>query len=163
MGLHIIQQDWPHRRERPAARLLRYVNRADDHRSEHFLGPHPHDVVDVERAAVGADPDVVRVRKRSLHRVSVVTAPPARAREQLENPWGEARRKLDQLNQAAALEDPAVPRANRLAKLRGDRNGQWALLREDVVEPAILKVRLSSVQGLPGKQREAAESLLPLG
>ncbi|MGI9039455.1 MAG: DUF6036 family nucleotidyltransferase [Gemmatimonadota bacterium] len=36
-----------------------------------------------------------------------------------------------------------------------------ALLREDVVEPALLRARLSSVLDLPGKRYEAAESLLP--
>jgi proteic killer suppression protein len=48
-----------------------------------------------------------------------------------ENTWGVARRKLDQLNQAAALEDLAVPRANRLEKLRGDRSGQYSIRVND--------------------------------
>lgn len=36
-----------------------------------------------------------------------------------------------------------------------------ALLREDVVEPALLRTRLGSVPDLPRKRREAAEALLP--
>ncbi len=40
------------------------------------------------------------------------------------NLWGIARRKLDQLNWAAALEDMRAPPGHHLEKLRGDRMGQ---------------------------------------
>ncbi|MGH2543640.1 MAG: type II toxin-antitoxin system RelE/ParE family toxin [Ardenticatenaceae bacterium] len=38
-----------------------------------------------------------------------------------------ARRKLDQLNQAEALEDLQAPPGNRLEKLKGDRKGQHSI------------------------------------
>ena len=38
-----------------------------------------------------------------------------------------ARRKLDQLNQAHVLDDLRVPPANNLEKLKGDRRGQWSI------------------------------------
>ena len=41
--------------------------------------------------------------------------------------WRVARRKLDQLNQAAILRDVAAPPANRLEKLRGGRVGQHSI------------------------------------
>ena len=42
-----------------------------------------------------------------------------------------ARRKLDQLNQAAVLDDLRAPPANRLEKLKGDRAGQWSVRVND--------------------------------
>lgn len=45
--------------------------------------------------------------------------------------WRVARRKLDQLNQAAALEDVSVPPANRLEKLRGTRRDQHSIRIND--------------------------------
>lgn len=41
--------------------------------------------------------------------------------------WPVARRKLDRLNQATALQDLAVPPANRLEKLRGERAEQHSI------------------------------------
>ena len=41
--------------------------------------------------------------------------------------WNIARRKLDQLHQAHALEDLQAPPANRLEKLKGDRMGQYSI------------------------------------
>lgn len=41
--------------------------------------------------------------------------------------WPVARRKLDQLNQAHRLADLRVPPANRLEKLRGERQGQYSI------------------------------------
>jgi len=43
------------------------------------------------------------------------------------NLWRVARRKLDQINQAAALHDLRVPPGNRLEELRGDREGQHSI------------------------------------
>ena len=45
--------------------------------------------------------------------------------------WGVARRKLDQLNWAASLEDLRVPPGNRLERLRGDRRGQQSVRIND--------------------------------
>jgi proteic killer suppression protein len=45
--------------------------------------------------------------------------------------WRVARRKLDQLNQAAALEDVSVPPANHLKKLRGARRDQHSIRIND--------------------------------
>jgi len=45
--------------------------------------------------------------------------------------WKVARRKLDQLNQAHALEDLRVPPGNRLETLRGDRKGQHSIRVND--------------------------------
>jgi len=42
-----------------------------------------------------------------------------------------ARRKLDQLNQAAILEDLRVPPGNRLEALTGDRQGQHSIRIND--------------------------------
>ena len=42
-----------------------------------------------------------------------------------------ARRKLDQVNQAARLDDLRVPPNNRLEKLRGDREGQHSIKIND--------------------------------
>lgn len=42
-----------------------------------------------------------------------------------------ARRKLDRLNQATALQDLAVPPANRLEKLRGERAEQHSIRIND--------------------------------
>jgi toxin HigB-1 len=42
-----------------------------------------------------------------------------------------ARRKLDLLNQAAALGDLRVPPNNRLEKLKGDREGQYSIRVND--------------------------------
>jgi proteic killer suppression protein len=41
--------------------------------------------------------------------------------------WEVARRKLDQLNQAAELRDLRAPPGNRLEKLKGDRRGQHSI------------------------------------
>ena len=41
--------------------------------------------------------------------------------------WAIARRKLDQLNQAEALDDLKVPPNNRLEALKGDRKGQHSI------------------------------------
>jgi len=41
--------------------------------------------------------------------------------------WGVARRKLDQLNQAARLSDLGRPPANRLKRLREPRKGQHSI------------------------------------
>lgn len=45
--------------------------------------------------------------------------------------WSVARRKFDQLNQAARLMDLAAPPANRLEALRGDRRGQHSIRIND--------------------------------
>ena len=45
--------------------------------------------------------------------------------------WPVARRKLDQLNQAHALEDLRVPPANHLEKLTGDWAGQFSIRIND--------------------------------
>jgi proteic killer suppression protein len=45
--------------------------------------------------------------------------------------WTVARRKLDQLNQADALEDLRVPPRNRLEALKGDRKGQHSIRIND--------------------------------
>jgi toxin HigB-1 len=42
-----------------------------------------------------------------------------------------ARRKLDLLNQAAALSDLRAPPNNRLEKLKGDREGQYSIRVND--------------------------------
>src|SRR6266851_5712789 len=42
-----------------------------------------------------------------------------------------ARRKLDQLNQAAVLGDLRAPPSNRLGKLRGERGGQYSIRIND--------------------------------
>jgi proteic killer suppression protein len=42
-----------------------------------------------------------------------------------------ARRKLDQLNQAAVLSDLRAPPSNRLEKLRGEREGQYSIRIND--------------------------------
>ena len=44
-----------------------------------------------------------------------------------ESVWPVARRKLDQLNQAHRLVDLRAPPANRLEKLRGNRQGQHSI------------------------------------
>ncbi len=41
--------------------------------------------------------------------------------------WRVARRKLDQINQAAELDDLRVPPGNRLEPLTGDREGQHSI------------------------------------
>jgi proteic killer suppression protein len=45
--------------------------------------------------------------------------------------WNVARRKLDQLNWAAVIEDLRVPPGNRLEKLRADRRGQHSVRIND--------------------------------
>ena len=45
--------------------------------------------------------------------------------------WRVARRKLDQLNQATQLEDLGSPLANRLKKLRKQREGQYSVRIND--------------------------------
>lgn len=45
--------------------------------------------------------------------------------------WPIARRKLDQLNAAAALTDLRAPPNNRLEALRGDRKGQHSIRIND--------------------------------
>lgn len=42
-----------------------------------------------------------------------------------------ALRKLRMLNRAVTLEDVRIPPANRLEKLRGDRQGQWSIRIND--------------------------------
>jgi proteic killer suppression protein len=42
-----------------------------------------------------------------------------------------ARRKLEQLNQAALLDDLRVPPGNRLEALKGDRAGQYSIRLND--------------------------------
>jgi proteic killer suppression protein len=44
-----------------------------------------------------------------------------------QNLWRVARRKLDQINQAAELDDLRVPPGNRLEELKGDRKGQHSI------------------------------------
>jgi toxin HigB-1 len=44
-----------------------------------------------------------------------------------QNLWRVARRKLDQINQAAELDDLRVPPGNRLEELKGDREGQHSI------------------------------------
>ena len=43
----------------------------------------------------------------------------------------QARRRLDQIDRAAAIDDLRVPRGNRLEKLSGDRAGQWSVRIND--------------------------------
>ncbi len=45
--------------------------------------------------------------------------------------WRVARRKLDQINQAAELDDLRVPPGNRLEELKGDREGQHSVRIND--------------------------------
>lgn len=45
--------------------------------------------------------------------------------------WSIARRKLDQLNQAANLDDLRAPPGNRLETLKGDRAGQHSIRIND--------------------------------
>ncbi len=45
--------------------------------------------------------------------------------------WRVARRKLDQINQAAELDDLRVPPGNRLEPLKGDREGQHSIRIND--------------------------------
>ena len=45
--------------------------------------------------------------------------------------WAVAGRKLDQLNQADALDDLRVPPRNRLEALKGDRRGQHSIRIND--------------------------------
>ncbi len=45
--------------------------------------------------------------------------------------WRVARRKLDQINQAAELDDLRVPPGNRLEPLTGDREGQHSIRIND--------------------------------
>jgi len=45
--------------------------------------------------------------------------------------WSVARRKLDQLNQAACLDDLGSPPANRLEKLRKARRGEHSIRIND--------------------------------
>ena len=42
-----------------------------------------------------------------------------------------ARRKLDQINRAAIVQDLAVPPGNRLERLKGDREGQLSIRIND--------------------------------
>jgi proteic killer suppression protein len=42
-----------------------------------------------------------------------------------------ALRKLRMLNRAVTLDDLRIPPANRLEKLRGDREGQWSIRLND--------------------------------
>ena len=44
-----------------------------------------------------------------------------------QNLWRVGHRKLDQINQAAELNDLRVPPGNRLEELRGDREGQHSI------------------------------------
>ena len=45
--------------------------------------------------------------------------------------WPSARRKLDQINRAAIVQDLAVPPGNRLEGLKGDREGQLCIRIND--------------------------------
>jgi toxin HigB-1 len=45
--------------------------------------------------------------------------------------WPVARRKLDQIESAASLEDLRAPPGNRLERLRGDRRGQHSVRIND--------------------------------
>jgi len=45
--------------------------------------------------------------------------------------WNVARRKLDQLDSAAVLNDLRVPPGNRLERLAGDRSGQHSIRVND--------------------------------
>jgi toxin HigB-1 len=45
--------------------------------------------------------------------------------------WSIARRKLDQLNRARAIEELKIPPGNRLERLRGDRAGQYSIRIND--------------------------------
>ncbi|MBI4401737.1 MAG: type II toxin-antitoxin system RelE/ParE family toxin [Nitrospirae bacterium] len=47
------------------------------------------------------------------------------------NLWQVARRKLDQVNRVRDLSELAVPRGNRLERLRGDRSGQHSIRIND--------------------------------
>ena len=48
-----------------------------------------------------------------------------------QNLWRVARRKLDQINQAAELNDLRVPPGNRLEELGGNREGQRSIRLND--------------------------------
>ena len=48
-----------------------------------------------------------------------------------QNLWRVAFRKLDQINQAAELNDLRVPPGNRLEELRGKRRGQYSIRIND--------------------------------
>jgi proteic killer suppression protein len=48
-----------------------------------------------------------------------------------QNLWLVARRKLDQINQAAELNDLRVPPGNRLEELRGKRRDQYSIRIND--------------------------------
>jgi toxin HigB-1 len=45
--------------------------------------------------------------------------------------WRAARRKLDALAAAAALQDLRIPPGNRLERLAGDRAGRWSIRVND--------------------------------
>lgn len=45
--------------------------------------------------------------------------------------WSVARRKLNQINQAATLNDLRAPPQNRLERLKGDRQGQHSIRIND--------------------------------
>jgi len=45
--------------------------------------------------------------------------------------WQVARRKLDQVNRVREVSELAVPRGNRLERLRGDRTGQHSIRIND--------------------------------
>jgi len=45
--------------------------------------------------------------------------------------WQVARRKLDQVNRVRDISELAVPRGNRLERLRGDRSGQHSIRIND--------------------------------
>ncbi len=48
-----------------------------------------------------------------------------------QNLWRAARRKLDQINQSAELDDLRAPPGNRLEALKGDRKGQHSIRIND--------------------------------
>ncbi len=45
--------------------------------------------------------------------------------------WKIARRKLDQLDSAATIEDLSIPPGNKLETLKGDRKGQYSIRIND--------------------------------
>src|SRR5260370_42072522 len=61
-----------------------------------------------------------------------------------------ARRKLDLLNQAAALGDLRAPPNNRLEKLKGDREGQYSIRINDQWRGGVLRAQSRGGAGTKG-------------